>query len=114
MLKLAAAATSVLVSLGLAALSGPNHQSAEGPPVKKAKAKGKGEAKKKEESGPKGDLRRAYDLLRRLRAAEGSAGRPEEPHQRLDRACGHVLPRRSEGSGLRRRLPRPRIWGHRS
>ena len=35
------------------------------------KAKGKGEAKKKGEPGPKGDLRKAYDLLRRLRAADG-------------------------------------------
>ncbi len=42
------------------------------------KAKGKGTAKKKGEREPGGDLRKAYDLLRRLRADDGAAGRPEQ------------------------------------
>jgi hypothetical protein len=75
MIKLAAAASSVLVSLGLAAFAPPQPAGRDDPPPK---AKGKGEAKKKGEEGPRGDLRKAYDLLRRLRAADGSAGRPEE------------------------------------
>ena len=48
-----------------------------GPPV--PKAKGKGAGKKKGEREPGGELRKAYDLLRRLRADDGVAGRPEEP-----------------------------------
>jgi hypothetical protein len=80
MLKLAAAAASVMVSLGLAAFFEPQPPQREGPPPPKAKAKAKGkaEAKKKGEPGAKGDLRRAYDLLRRLRAADKSAGRLDE------------------------------------
>ncbi len=84
MLKLAALASSVLISLGLTALLPAQSPEPDGPPPPKAKAKEKakhkekGEAKKKGEAGPKGDLRRAYDLLRRLRAGEGSVGRPEE------------------------------------
>jgi hypothetical protein len=78
MLKLAAAAASVLAGITLAALSAPEPQDRGGPPAKKAKDKGKGKAKKKEEAGPKGDLRRAYDLLRRLRADDRVGGRPEE------------------------------------
>jgi hypothetical protein len=77
MLKLAAAASSVLISLGLAAFYPPQPERSDGPPA--PKTKGKGEAKKKKgEAGAQGDLRRAYDLLRRLRADDGSAGRPEE------------------------------------
>ena len=76
MFKLAAVASSVLVSLGLAAFVPAQPPEPDGPPPHKSK--GKGEAKKKGEAGAKGDMRKAYDLLRRLRAAEGSAGRPEE------------------------------------
>jgi hypothetical protein len=78
MLKLAAVASSVLFSLGLAAFVPAQPPGPDGPPPPKAKPKGKGEAKKKGEAGPKDDLRKAYNLLRRLRAADGSAGRPEE------------------------------------
>jgi hypothetical protein len=82
MLKLAAVASSVLFSLGLAAFvpaQPPGPEDAPPPKAKaKAKAKGKGEAKKKGEAGPKDDLRKAYNLLRRLRAADGFAARPEE------------------------------------
>ena len=76
MLKLAAAAASVMVSLGLAAFFEPEPPQRDGPPP--PKAKGKGETKKKGEPGAKGDLRRAYDLLRRLRAADKSAGHLDE------------------------------------
>ena len=75
MIKLAATISSVLISLGLAAFLPAQPPGRDDPPPPKAKAKG--EAKKKGEPGPRGDLRRAYDLLRRLRASEGSAGRPE-------------------------------------
>ena len=80
MLRLATVASSVLISLGLAAFVPAQPPGPDGPPPPKAKAKakGKGEAKKKGEAGPKGDLRKAYDLLRRLRSADGSVGRPEE------------------------------------
>jgi hypothetical protein len=77
MLKLVATAASVLVSLGLAAFVQPP-PALYGQPVPKAKAKGKGEGKKKGEREPGGELRKAYDLLRRLRADEGVAGRPDE------------------------------------
>jgi hypothetical protein len=77
MFKLVATASSVLVSFGLAAFVQPPAQPY-GPPVAKAKAKGKGEGKKKAGRGPGGELRKAYDLLRRLRADEGAAGRPDE------------------------------------
>jgi len=76
MIKLAAMVSSLLVSLGLAALVPAQPPGPDGPPP--PKAKGKAEAKKKGEAGPKGDLRKAYDLLRRLRAVDSSAGRPEE------------------------------------
>ncbi len=76
MIKFAAMVSSVLVSLGLAALVPAQPPGRDGPPP--PKAKGKAESKKKGEAGPKGDLSKAYDLLRRLRAAGGSAGRPEE------------------------------------
>lgn len=71
MIKLAAVVSSVLMSLGLAALVPEQPRGPEDPPPK-------AKAKKKGEEGPRGDLRKAYDLLRRLRAADGSAGRPEE------------------------------------
>jgi hypothetical protein len=76
MLKLAAAASTVLVSLGLAAFYAPQPARSDGPPPPKSKEKG--EAKKKGKHGPRGDLGKAYDLLCRLRAADSSAGRPEE------------------------------------
>jgi hypothetical protein len=78
MLKIAAVISSVLVSLGLAALAPGQPPRPEDRPPPKAKHKGKAEAKKKGEAGPRGDLTRAYNLLRRLRADDSSAGRPEE------------------------------------
>jgi hypothetical protein len=80
MFKLAAALLSAVVSLALAGFAPAQGPGRDGAPLPKAKAKakGKGEAKKKGEAGPTGDLRRAYDLLRRLRAAETPGSRPEE------------------------------------
>lgn len=75
MFKIAAIASSVLLSIGLAALAPPPQGPGEPPP--KGKAKGK-EAAKKKDHGPAGDLTKAYDLLRRLRADETSNVRPEE------------------------------------
>ena len=75
MFKLAAVASSVLISLGLAAVVQPPPPSYGPPPPK---AKGKGEPKKKGAREPGGELRKAYDLLRRLRADDGVAGRPAE------------------------------------
>jgi hypothetical protein len=80
MLKLVATTTSVLISLALASFIPAQTPGADEPPPK-AKAKPKGKAKpdaKKKEAGPQGDLRRAYDLLHRLRADDGSTGRPDE------------------------------------
>jgi hypothetical protein len=81
--KLVAALSTVLVSLGLAAFYQP--PPAAGQPF--PKAKGKGDPKKK--GGPGGELRKAYDLLRRLRADDGAGGRPEERlREWTDRAAG--------------------------
>jgi hypothetical protein len=77
MIKLVAAASSLLVSLGLAAFI-PAQPPSDGPPRPKAKVKGKADAKKKGGREPGGELSKAYDLLRRLRADEISAGRPDE------------------------------------
>ncbi len=80
MIKLVAAVSSVLISLGLAAAMPAQPPPPDGgaPPKAKIKAKGKGDPKKKGEREPGGELSKAYDLLRRLRADESSGGRPEE------------------------------------
>ncbi len=81
--KVIAVGSTILVSLGLAAFFPPSPASGQPLP----KAKGKGDPKKK--GGPGGELRKAYDLLRRLRADEGAAGRPEERlRDWTDRAAG--------------------------
>ena len=80
MLKLVVTASSVLIGLALAAFVPAQPPVPDDAPPKakaKATAKGKADAKKKE-AGPRGDLRRAYDLLHRLRADDGSTGRPDE------------------------------------
>jgi hypothetical protein len=89
MIKLIAAITSVLVSLGLAAsFSGaqpPPHGSGPVPKVKKEK----GDPKKKGRREPGADLSKAYDLLRRLRADDSSTGRPDERlREWTERAAG--------------------------
>ena len=76
MLKLVAVVSSLLVSLGLAAYFPPQPPGPDGP--EPPKAKGKEQAKKKGEPGPRGDLTKAYDLLRRLRADDSTVGRSEE------------------------------------
>jgi hypothetical protein len=87
MFKLAAAAMSVLISLALAGLAAPQPPPPDGPPP--PKAKGKGGAKKKGAREPGGELRKAYELLRRLRVDEVFAGRPEERlRDWTDRAAG--------------------------
>jgi hypothetical protein len=78
MTKLLAVAASVLASLGLAGFFPPPPPEDEPPPPPKAKFKEKDVPKWKGEPGPAGDLHRAYDLLRRLRADGSTAGRPEE------------------------------------
>jgi hypothetical protein len=75
--KLAVMVSSILVSLGLASLL-PAQPPGDGGPIPKAKGKEKAKAKKTGERAPGGDMRKAYELLRRLRADDGSAGRPEE------------------------------------
>jgi hypothetical protein len=88
MLKLVAAIGSVLVSLMLAALLPAQPPPPDGPPP--PKVKGKGAPKKKGEREPGGELRKAYDLLRRLRADEAAGGRSEERLRDWnDRAAGH-------------------------
>jgi hypothetical protein len=74
--KLLLLAISSLVSLGVMGIMpkhSPRHD--DPPPPKK-----KGEPGKKEKGGPgpAGDLRKAYDLLRRIKADDGPAGRPED------------------------------------
>jgi hypothetical protein len=66
--KILALATTSLLSMALAATMPP--EASDEPPPPKAKGK--------EGRGPNGDLRKTYDLLRRLRADGRGAGRPEE------------------------------------
>jgi hypothetical protein len=75
MLKIAATALSVVVGLVLTAFVQPEPPQAGFPPP--PKAKGKAEGKKKGAAEPGGDLRKAYDLLRRLRADESAGQRGE-------------------------------------
>jgi hypothetical protein len=87
MLKLASVGTSLLVSLGLAGFLAPQPRP-DGPPPPKG-AREKGAPKKKAEREPGGELRKAYDLLRRLRAEDSATGRPEERlRDWTDRAAG--------------------------
>jgi hypothetical protein len=76
MFKRVAMASSVLVSLVLAAFLQAQPPPPYGQP--QPKAKGKGEGKKKGAREPGGELRKAYDMLRRLRADDGATGRPDE------------------------------------
>src|SRR4051812_1758598 len=87
-MKLASLGTSVLVSLGLAGFLAPQPPPPDGPPPPK-KAREKGAPKKKGEREPGGELKKAYDLLRRLRAEDSATGRPEERlRDWTDRAAG--------------------------
>jgi hypothetical protein len=78
MIKLFATVSSVLISLALAAAMPAQPPPGPGGPLPKAKGKGKAEGKKKGEREPGGELSKAYDLLRRLRADDISTGRPDE------------------------------------
>ena len=80
--KLFAMGFSLLTCMALlGAMQPPGPGDGDPPHAKKKKdelRKKKGEpGKKKGEPGPEGDLRRAYDLLRRLRSENQTAGRPE-------------------------------------
>jgi hypothetical protein len=77
MFKLVAAASSVLLSLGLAALFQPPPCDGLSPPPPRAKGKVEGK-KKKGAPEPGGELRKSYDLLRRIRADSSATGRTEE------------------------------------
>jgi hypothetical protein len=72
---------SALLSLGLAGAvaSQPSASSEDmpAPQKKKGEPSQKG-APKKDEPGPAGDLRRAYDLLRRIKIEDGPSGRSDE------------------------------------
>ena len=68
LLKLIALGSSSLLGLALAAAMPP--EPPQGPPAPKAK--------KKEDRDPGGEMKKAYDLLRRLRSDNRSVGRPEE------------------------------------
>jgi hypothetical protein len=76
MLKPLATLMTLVVGLGLAALLPAQPPGPDRGPL--PKAKGKEQAKKKGEPGPRGDLTKAYNLLRRLHAQDNAAGRPEE------------------------------------
>ncbi len=86
MSKLTALLASAVMALGLVALGPAQPQGPPGGPDAvprardrgkiKARAKGK-DARKKAEREPGGDLRKAYDLLRRLRADQAAAARPD-------------------------------------
>ena len=71
LLKILALGTSSLLGLALAAAMPPEPASPpdEPPPPK---------AKKKEDRGPGGELKKTYDLLRRVRSDNRATGRPEE------------------------------------
>ena len=74
MSKVLILAASSLLSLGLACILPTSATgSPDGPPPPE-----KEKAKKKGEPGPKGDLHRAYDLLRRIKAEDGPSGRSDE------------------------------------
>jgi hypothetical protein len=88
MYKFAGMLATLLASLGLAVYLPAQPPAPGGPPAPKVK-KGKGAAKK-EEREPGGALRKAYDLLRRLRADEGIAGRSEERLREWTRAAAGI------------------------
>ncbi len=77
MSRLTALIGSTAIALGLAALGPAGPQGPPGGPGAGPRARGKGAPKKKAEREPGGDLRKAYDLLRRLRADEAAAARPD-------------------------------------
>jgi hypothetical protein len=76
MQKLFMLAASGLLSLGLAGfMPAPSPGALDDPPPPHKKKDGPA---KKDEPGPAGDLRRAYDLLRRIKSDDGPSGRSDE------------------------------------
>jgi hypothetical protein len=67
-----------ILSAGLTSLLGLAAMAAFPPPPPEGPGSPPPPAKKKKEAGPAGDLRKAYDLLRRIRADNRPIGRPEE------------------------------------
>ena len=75
MLKFIALGATSLLGVGLGALlSAAPPPPTDGPPPPPHEKKKGGPGPR----GPEGELRKAYDLLRRLRAADGPAGKPQE------------------------------------
>src|SRR3954471_13724963 len=70
LMKILALGTSSLLGLALAAAIPPEPASPREPPPPKGK--------KKNDRGPGGELKKTYDLLRRIRSDNRSTGRPEE------------------------------------
>ena len=104
LLKLASLGTSVLLSLGLAGFLAPQPPPDGPPPPKKAREKGA--PKKKGEREPGGELKKAYDLLRRLRAEDGAAGRPEEGLRDWTDRAARLVSRRARRPSTTPRRPR--------
>src|SRR5262249_32031645 len=73
MLKIVAMGASSLIGLALLGMQPPEPEAPPGAPAPPPPP-----APKKKDGGPAGDLRKAYELLRRLRTEGRSAGRPEE------------------------------------
>lgn len=105
MARIVATASSIVVSLVLAALLPAQPSSPKLGPAPKAKSKGS--PKKKGEREPAGELRKAYDLLRRLRADDAAAACLDERLRNwMDRAVvlyRDALRAQSRGDSLRAR-----------
>lgn len=78
MMKLLALGMSSLLGLTLAGAFEPPPPGPDDPPPPKRKHEKGADPKKKHEKGAEGDLRKAYDLLRRLRSDSRAVGRPED------------------------------------
>src|SRR2546423_1003732 len=100
MMKLIVIGLSGVLGLGLAGLlQGPPPPPGEGPPLPKAKAKGK-------KGAPGGELRKAYDLLRRVRADAGTGRAEERIQDWTDRATSlyrRAVRSREQGDSWRAR-----------
>ncbi len=107
MIKFVAIAASVILSLGVVAAIPAQPPPPDGGFLAKAKGKGKADAKKKAGREPGGELSKAYDLLRRLRAEDSSAGKADERLRTwTDRAAGFYregLKAQTAGDPLRAR-----------
>jgi len=103
MRKLVAAASTVLVSLGLTVFFQP--PPAAGQPAPKPRER----VSRKKKEGPRTICGRAYDLLSRSRAADSATGRPEERIRDWTGARPITTASRREVVQCRRRFPCPRV-----